>query len=93
MSFLKYFLQLWAYSFRLNKYKTIHQIYILFLHLLPAIIIDKTAELCGKKPRYCFIHNSIKMLFINTKIKFKKKLYFADFSIQKLTNIIYYIFF
>ncbi|XP_065220998.1 fatty acyl-CoA reductase wat-like isoform X2 [Planococcus citri] len=42
---------MWAYSLTLNKYKFVHQVYVIFLHLLPALIVDSIAVLCGKEPR------------------------------------------
>jgi len=41
---------LWYYCFRLNKYRILHNLYVVFLHLLPAIIVDTVARLIGKKP-------------------------------------------
>jgi hypothetical protein len=41
----------WYFSFSLNKHRIIHKIYALFLHLLPALLIDTGATIIGKKPR------------------------------------------
>lgn len=30
----------WYYSFTLNKYKSVHLLYVFFLHLIPALLID-----------------------------------------------------
>ncbi|XP_023708259.1 fatty acyl-CoA reductase wat, partial [Cryptotermes secundus] len=40
----------WYYFFTLNKHRFIHNIYIVFLHLLPALITDVGAKIMGKKP-------------------------------------------
>lgn len=51
---------IWAYCFTLNKHKSIHNLYILFLHLLPALIVDTAAKLTGRQPKlldaYAKIH-------------------------------------
>ncbi|KAK7576523.1 hypothetical protein V9T40_012809 [Parthenolecanium corni] len=44
-------LAIWVYSLTINKYKFVHQIYCIFLHLLPALIIDTYARIVGKEPR------------------------------------------
>ncbi|XP_021938101.1 fatty acyl-CoA reductase wat-like isoform X2 [Zootermopsis nevadensis] len=41
---------IWYYCFQLNKHRFIHNIYIIFLHLLPAIFIDTGAKIIGKQP-------------------------------------------
>lgn len=47
-------LSVWYYCFTLNRYLWLHNIYVIFTHLLPAIIIDTLARLTGKKPMYLF---------------------------------------
>jgi fatty acyl-CoA reductase len=42
----------WFYSFTLNKHRSLHFIYVIFLHFLPAFIIDGAAMLLGKQPKY-----------------------------------------
>jgi fatty acyl-CoA reductase len=41
---------MWYYFFCLNKHKLIHNIYIIFLHLLPALFTDIGAKIMGKQP-------------------------------------------
>jgi fatty acyl-CoA reductase len=41
----------WYYCVSLNKHRLIHSIYALFLHLLPAILVDTGALITGKQPR------------------------------------------
>jgi hypothetical protein len=41
---------MWYYCLTLNKHRILHNIYVVFLHLLPAIIVDTVARLAGKKP-------------------------------------------
>ncbi|KAJ8688342.1 hypothetical protein QAD02_024137, partial [Eretmocerus hayati] len=43
-------LVLWHYMFTLNSNWYIHNLYVLFLHLLPAAIVDTLALLTGRKP-------------------------------------------
>lgn len=43
-------LAIWYYWFTLNRYLWVHNIYIVFTHLLPAVIVDTVARLLGKKP-------------------------------------------
>ncbi|XP_046742043.1 fatty acyl-CoA reductase wat-like [Diprion similis] len=40
----------WIRFLRLNKYSWLHNIYVVFCHLLPAIIVDSLARLTGRKP-------------------------------------------
>jgi fatty acyl-CoA reductase len=42
----------WCYSFTLNKHRSVHMVYVLFLHFLPALIIDGVSMLLGKRPKY-----------------------------------------
>lgn len=42
---------MWYYSFRNNKYKIIHLIYVYLLHLLPALLVDTVMICLGKQPR------------------------------------------
>jgi fatty acyl-CoA reductase len=41
---------LWYYSLQLHKHRILHNVCAVFLHLLPAIIVDTVAKLVGKKP-------------------------------------------
>ncbi|XP_031776892.1 fatty acyl-CoA reductase wat-like [Nasonia vitripennis] len=43
-------LTLWYHVFILTKYKWFYNFAILFLHLIPAIIVDNLARLTGRKP-------------------------------------------
>ncbi|XP_015586610.1 fatty acyl-CoA reductase wat isoform X2 [Cephus cinctus] len=42
---------IWYLSFRMNKHKIIHLLYVLFLHLLPALLVDTVSICFGQKPR------------------------------------------
>lgn len=42
---------LWYLSFASNKYKLVHWIYVLFLHLLPALLVDTVSMCIGQKPK------------------------------------------
>ncbi|XP_032674186.1 fatty acyl-CoA reductase wat-like [Odontomachus brunneus] len=42
---------LWCYVFTLNRYRLVHNIYALFLHTIPAVIVDVLAFLTGRKPK------------------------------------------
>ncbi|XP_043286816.1 fatty acyl-CoA reductase wat-like [Venturia canescens] len=50
---------IWYYSFRNNKYKIIHLLYVYFLHLLPAIVIDGATMCIGKQPRLLKVYKKI----------------------------------
>jgi len=41
---------LWYYFFFLNKHKLVHNIFAIFLHIIPAIIVDTMLLLSGQKP-------------------------------------------
>ncbi|KAL6433313.1 hypothetical protein ACFW04_006475 [Cataglyphis niger] len=41
---------LWYYFFMLNKYKFVHDVCVIFLHKIPAIIVDILLFLSGRKP-------------------------------------------
>ncbi|XP_046475512.1 fatty acyl-CoA reductase wat-like isoform X1 [Neodiprion pinetum] len=41
---------IWYYCFKLNKYESVHKIYVIFLHLLPALIVDSVARIIGREP-------------------------------------------
>ncbi|XP_021941668.1 fatty acyl-CoA reductase wat-like, partial [Zootermopsis nevadensis] len=49
----------WYYCFQLNKYKIMHNLYAIFLHFLPALIVDTAARLVGKKPILWNIYKKI----------------------------------
>ncbi|XP_069691430.1 fatty acyl-CoA reductase wat-like [Periplaneta americana] len=49
----------WYYSFTLNKYYFIHLLYVLFLHFLPAVLIDGVAMLFGKQTNLVKIYKKI----------------------------------
>jgi len=40
----------WVYDFTLNKHYSLHMVYLVFLHLLPALIVDTAMRVMGKKP-------------------------------------------
>lgn len=42
---------IWYYSFRNNKHRIIHLMYVYLLHLLPALLIDTVTLCLGKQPR------------------------------------------
>ncbi|XP_012270704.1 fatty acyl-CoA reductase wat isoform X2 [Orussus abietinus] len=42
---------IWYLSFRMNKSKIMHQISVIILHLLPAILVDAVCISTGNKPR------------------------------------------
>jgi fatty acyl-CoA reductase len=44
------FMCIWYYFFTLNKHRFIHNIYVIFLHLLPALLADIGAKIIGKQP-------------------------------------------
>ncbi|KOX80980.1 hypothetical protein WN51_00898 [Melipona quadrifasciata] len=50
---------IWYYSFRNNKHKIIHLMYVYFLHLLPALLIDTITLCLGKEPRMLKIYKKI----------------------------------
>ena len=41
---------IWYYSFRLNKYLFMHNIYVFLLHMVPGAIVDALAFLVGREP-------------------------------------------
>ncbi|KDR07123.1 fatty acyl-CoA reductase wat-like [Zootermopsis nevadensis] len=49
----------WCYSFTLNKHRSLHLMYVLFLHFLPAFIIDGVTMLFGNKPKLVKIYKKI----------------------------------
>ena len=42
---------LWYYSLTLNQNRYMNAIYTIFLHLLPAFIVDTVGYCIGKKPK------------------------------------------
>lgn len=40
----------WYYMFLLNRYKFMHDVCVIFLHIIPAIIVDTLLFLSGRKP-------------------------------------------
>lgn len=42
---------MWYYCVYLNKHRLIYKIYALFLHVLPAVLVDTGAMIIGKQPR------------------------------------------
>lgn len=42
---------LWYISFNMNKSKVVNSIYVVFLHLVPAFLIDALTVCLGRKPR------------------------------------------
>ncbi|XP_046837370.1 fatty acyl-CoA reductase wat-like [Vespa crabro] len=49
----------WYCSFKMTKYRLIYLIYVYFLHLLPAFIIDAIALCVGKQPRLLGMYKKI----------------------------------
>lgn len=43
---------IWYYSLTLNRHLFIYKIYIFFLHIIPALIVDIVTYLIGRKPMY-----------------------------------------
>jgi len=43
---------MWYYSLTLNKHRPVHLLYLLFLHFIPAAIVDGAALLLGRQPKY-----------------------------------------
>ncbi|XP_069685499.1 fatty acyl-CoA reductase wat-like isoform X2 [Periplaneta americana] len=41
---------IWYYYFRLNKHRFVYNFYAVFLHYLPALIVDTLARIVGKEP-------------------------------------------
>ncbi|XP_018343278.1 PREDICTED: fatty acyl-CoA reductase 2-like [Trachymyrmex septentrionalis] len=41
---------IWYYMFFLNKYKFVHDVYVIILHMIPAVIFDTVLFLIGRKP-------------------------------------------
>ncbi|XP_048264956.1 fatty acyl-CoA reductase wat isoform X2 [Bombus terrestris] len=50
---------IWYYSFRNNKHRIIHLMYVYLLHLLPALLIDTVTLCLGKQPRMLKIYKKI----------------------------------
>ncbi|XP_069357131.1 fatty acyl-CoA reductase wat-like [Maniola hyperantus] len=50
---------IWYFSLRLNKSPLMNQICILFLHLLPAALVDGLAMCIGKKPKMLKVYRKI----------------------------------
>ncbi|XP_047370185.1 fatty acyl-CoA reductase wat-like isoform X1 [Vespa velutina] len=70
---------IWYLSFRNIKYRPIYLIFMYFLHILPAIIIDTISLCLGKKPRLLKLYKKIYTLsnifsyFTCTKLNFTNK--------------------
>lgn len=41
---------MWYYCFQLHKHRIMHNFCTVFLHFLPALIVDTAARLVGKEP-------------------------------------------
>ncbi|XP_046592784.1 fatty acyl-CoA reductase wat isoform X2 [Neodiprion lecontei] len=50
---------IWYLSFTTNKHKFIHLLYVLFLHLLPAMLVDTVSICIGQKPRLWKMYQKI----------------------------------
>ncbi|XP_039291036.1 fatty acyl-CoA reductase wat [Nilaparvata lugens] len=50
---------LWCFCLTLNKYFLIHYLYVLFLHFLPAIVMDGIAMVFGKKAGMMGIYKKV----------------------------------
>jgi len=79
-------LAVWVYCLTLNKHKTLHQIYCIFLHLLPALLVDTAAKILGKKPKlwdaYQKIHKFSEVISYFSTKQWK----FMDNNVVKLCN-------
>ncbi|XP_018317066.1 fatty acyl-CoA reductase 2 [Mycetomoellerius zeteki] len=49
----------WYYIFFLNKYKFMHDICVIILHVIPAVIVDTVLFLIGRKPMLLKIYKKI----------------------------------
>ncbi|PSN40547.1 hypothetical protein C0J52_10393 [Blattella germanica] len=77
---------LWYYSFRLNKYRIIHNLCTIFLHLLPALLVDTGLRIMGKKPMlwnaYKKIHRFVDVIsYFST-----QKWTFSNNNVQEMWN-------
>jgi hypothetical protein len=62
---------MWYYFFTLNKHRFIHNIYVIFLHLLPALVTDIGAKIMGKQPMWVslkFFEPSLNIKIYNSKL-------------------------
>lgn len=75
---------LWYYCLQLNKYRILHNICTVFLHWLPAIIVDTMAKVVGKKPilwkAYQKIHKFVDVIAYFATQQWK----FTDHNVQAL---------
>jgi len=53
---------MWYYSLTLNKRRAVHLVYLLFLHFIPATIVDGTALLLGRRPKYVVLKLAMMMI-------------------------------
>lgn len=72
---------IWYYSFTVNKHRFVHLLYVYFLHLLPALIIDAVTVCLGKQPR------SESCSYFSSALRQKKVS-----SIDSTTNIFWFFF-
>ncbi|XP_017783688.1 PREDICTED: putative fatty acyl-CoA reductase CG5065 [Nicrophorus vespilloides] len=49
----------WYYSLTLNRNKYMHLLYTLFLHFIPALLIDFSCIVVGKKPQFMKVYKKI----------------------------------
>ncbi|XP_063703930.1 fatty acyl-CoA reductase wat-like isoform X2 [Culicoides brevitarsis] len=50
---------IWYLSFRMHRSAAINSLYMLFLHFLPALLIDSLAMIVGQKPRLLKIYKKV----------------------------------
>ncbi|GLV38329.1 waterproof [Carabus blaptoides fortunei] len=50
---------IWVLNFGCTKSGFLHSVYMVFLHLIPAILVDALTLLCGKKPRMVKVYKQM----------------------------------
>lgn len=50
---------IWYLSFHMHKTATMHKIYVIFLHILPAMLIDSLAMCVGQRPQLLKVYKKI----------------------------------
>ncbi|XP_043803695.1 fatty acyl-CoA reductase wat-like [Apis laboriosa] len=77
---------MWYYSFRNNKYKIIHLIYVYLLHLLPALLVDTVMICLGKQPRMLKVYKKIHKFMSVINYFTVKEWKFANDNVKVLIN-------
>jgi len=75
---------IWYYSLTLNKRRYVHLVFLLFLHFIPAIIIDGTALLLGKRPKLLKIYKKINKFCYVISYFSTRDWKFTDGNVQEL---------